>query len=193
MINFLLDADETILDFIRSSKESLAYAMRELHIPYSESPEYVFFDNTDEMRVKLPWSAYGVFERGLTSMLTDKFEFEDLDIGFDAAEYYSESRMQKLIFAELTAEESEAVAEIKLFDHNIYEGEYEGANVNFQFIKDGNWYGAKDDNTPSELLNNSGKNTWFYNYSDGNWPDNVHVKITVDFNTMTWSYEDITE
>lgn len=78
-------------------------------------------------------------------------------------------------------------------EENIYEGEYEGANVNFQFIKDGNWYGAKDNNTPSELLNNSGINTWFYNYSDGNQPNNVHVKITVNFNTMTWSYEDIIE
>ena len=88
---------------------------------------------------------------------------------------------------------NETICTLYETEENIYEGEYEGANVNFQFIKDGNWYGAKDDNTPSELLNNSGKNTWFYNYSDGNWPDNVHVKITVDFNTMTWSYEDITE
>ena len=123
----------------------------ELNIPYSESPEYVFFDNTDEMRVKLPWSAYGVFERGLTSMLTDKFEFEDLDIGFDAAEYYSESRMQKLIFAELTAEESEAVEEIKLFDHNIYEGEYNGQTVKLVDL-----YGYNGDSSviavPSEFM-----------------------------------------
>lgn len=76
---------------------------------------------------------------------------------------------------------------------NIYVGEYEGANVNFQFIKDGNWYGAKDNNTPSELLNNSGINTWFWKHTDNNWTENVHVKITVNFNTMTWSYEDITE
>ena len=32
MVNFLLDADETILDFIRSSKESLAYAMEKLGV-----------------------------------------------------------------------------------------------------------------------------------------------------------------
>lgn len=76
---------------------------------------------------------------------------------------------------------------------NIYVGEYEGANVNFQFIKDGNWYGAKDNNTPSELLNNSGINTWFWKHTDNNWTENVHVKITVNFKTMTWSYEDITE
>lgn len=88
---------------------------------------------------------------------------------------------------------NETICTLYETEENIYEGTYEGANVNFQFIKDENWYGAKDDNTPSELLNSSGKNTWFYNYSDGNWPDNVHVKITVNFNTMTWSYEEITE
>ena len=37
MISFLLDADETILDFVRSSKESLAAAMREIGVPYKES------------------------------------------------------------------------------------------------------------------------------------------------------------
>ena len=78
-------------------------------------------------------------------------------------------------------------------EENIYEGEYEGANVDFQFIKDGNWYGAKDDNTPSELLNNSGKNTWFWKHTDNNWTENVHVKITVNLNSKTWDYEDITE
>lgn len=36
MDNFLLDADETILDFVRSSKESLAYTMQRLGIQYSE-------------------------------------------------------------------------------------------------------------------------------------------------------------
>lgn len=34
--NFLLDADETILDFIRSSRESLHYAMGEMGLPCSE-------------------------------------------------------------------------------------------------------------------------------------------------------------
>lgn len=37
MIEFLLDADETILDFVRSSKESLAAAMREIGVPYDDS------------------------------------------------------------------------------------------------------------------------------------------------------------
>ena len=78
-------------------------------------------------------------------------------------------------------------------EENIYEGEYEGANVNFQFIKDGNWYGAKDNNTPSELLNNSGINTWFWEHTGNDQPTNVHVRITVDFNSMTWDYEEITE
>ena len=34
--NYLLDADETILDFVRSSRESLFYAMRALELPCSE-------------------------------------------------------------------------------------------------------------------------------------------------------------
>ena len=33
---FLLDADETILDFVRSSRESLAHAMRALGLPYGD-------------------------------------------------------------------------------------------------------------------------------------------------------------
>ena len=35
--NFLLDADETILDFVRSSRESLFYAMRALGLPCGEN------------------------------------------------------------------------------------------------------------------------------------------------------------
>ena len=34
--HFLLDADETILDFVRSSRESLREAMAELRLPYSD-------------------------------------------------------------------------------------------------------------------------------------------------------------
>ena len=34
--NYLLDADETVLDFVRSSRESLLYAMRELGLPCKE-------------------------------------------------------------------------------------------------------------------------------------------------------------
>lgn len=34
--NYLLDADETILDFVRSSREGLFYAMRALELPCSE-------------------------------------------------------------------------------------------------------------------------------------------------------------
>ena len=40
--NYLLDADETILDFVRASKESLAEAMRELNIPYRDSDYAVY-------------------------------------------------------------------------------------------------------------------------------------------------------
>ena len=87
---------------------------------------------------------------------------------------------------------NETICTLDETDDNVYEGEYEGANVSFQFIRDNSWYGAKDNDTPNELSLNSGINTWFYNYTD-DWPENVHVKITVDFNTMTWSYEEITE
>ena len=34
MLDFLLDADETVLDFVRSSKESLAHAMRAAGLAY---------------------------------------------------------------------------------------------------------------------------------------------------------------
>ena len=101
----------------------------EANIPYSDSPEYVSLWNTDEMLVRLPWSAYGVFEKELTSMLTDCFEFEQLGIEFDAEEYYIESRMQLMKFAELTPEEAQIVEEIKLFDYELFSGEYDGEYV----------------------------------------------------------------
>ncbi len=107
----------------------IADGIDEANIPCSDSPEYVYFGNTDEMLVKLPWSAYGVFEKGLTSMLTDKFEFEDLGIAFDASDYYSESRMLRLVFAALTPAEEEVVDKLKLFDYNIYEGDYNGESM----------------------------------------------------------------
>lgn len=40
--NILLDADQTILDFVRSSKESLAAAMREAKLPYAEADFAVY-------------------------------------------------------------------------------------------------------------------------------------------------------
>ena len=40
--NILLDADQTILDFVRSSKESLAAAMREAGMPYAETDFSVY-------------------------------------------------------------------------------------------------------------------------------------------------------
>lgn len=101
----------------------------EANIPYSDSPEYVSLWNTDEMLVRLPWSAYGVFEKELTSMLTDCFEFEQLGIEFDAEEYYIESRMQLMKFAELTPEEAQIVEEIKLFDYELFSDEYDGEYV----------------------------------------------------------------
>lgn len=101
----------------------------EANIPYSDSPEYVSLWNTDEMLVRLPWSAYGVFEKELTSMLTDCFEFEQLGIEFDAEEYYSESRMLRFVFAALTPAEKEEADKLKLFDYSIYEGEYNGESM----------------------------------------------------------------
>lgn len=40
--DILLDADETILDFVRSSKESLSAAMREAGLPYAETDFSVY-------------------------------------------------------------------------------------------------------------------------------------------------------
>ena len=40
--DILLDADETILDFVRSSKESLSAAMREAKLPYDEADFAVY-------------------------------------------------------------------------------------------------------------------------------------------------------
>ena len=80
MINFLLDADETILDFIRSSKESLAYAMRELHIPYSESDysEYKRFNDA-------VWREYEQGKMTKKTLQTERFArfFDHLHIKAD--------------------------------------------------------------------------------------------------------------
>lgn len=54
--NFLLDADETILDFVRSSRESLRAAMREAGLPYAEEDFSVYKDINDGV-----WREY---ERG---------------------------------------------------------------------------------------------------------------------------------
>ena len=77
-------------------------------------------------------------------------------------------------------------------EENIYEGEYEGANVNFKFVEGENWYGAQDGDNPDKL-STSGSDTWFWKLTGNDWPENVHVKITVDLNSKTWDYEDITE
>lgn len=54
--NFLLDADETILDFVRSSKESLRYALGELSLAYSDAVYAVYKRINDGI-----WAEY---ERG---------------------------------------------------------------------------------------------------------------------------------
>ena len=40
--NYLLDADETILDFVRSSHESLRFAMAEMGLPYADADFAVY-------------------------------------------------------------------------------------------------------------------------------------------------------
>lgn len=55
--NFLLDADETILDFVRSSRESLRVAMAEAGLPYSEEDFAVYKSINDRV-----WREY---EQGL--------------------------------------------------------------------------------------------------------------------------------
>lgn len=81
MVNFLLDADETILDFIRSSKESLAYAMREAGVPYKEEDFAAYKRINDGV-----WRDY---ERGrLTkqALMRERFIrfFDFLRVGADA-------------------------------------------------------------------------------------------------------------
>lgn len=77
-------------------------------------------------------------------------------------------------------------------EENIYVGEYEGANLKFKFVEGENWYGAQDGDNPDKL-STSGSDTWFWKLTGNDWPENVHVKITVDLNSKTWDYEDITE
>lgn len=45
--NFLLDADETVLDFVRTSRESLRRAMRELGLPFSEE-DYALYKRIND-------------------------------------------------------------------------------------------------------------------------------------------------
>ena len=56
MAEFLLDADETVLDFVRSSKESLAGALQAFGLPYREEMYGAYKRINDEL-----WRAY---ERG---------------------------------------------------------------------------------------------------------------------------------
>lgn len=87
---------------------------------------------------------------------------------------------------------NETICTLYETEENIYEGEYEGANVNFKFVEGENWYGAQDGDNPDKL-STSGSDTWFWKLTGNDWPENVHVKITVDLNSKTWDYEDITE
>lgn len=51
--NFLVDADETLLDFVRSSKESLAAAMQAVSLPYREEMYAVYRTVNDSLWKKL--------------------------------------------------------------------------------------------------------------------------------------------
>ena len=53
---FLLDADETVFDFIASSKESLRYALAQFSLPYSDEIYSLFKKHNDAV-----WREY---ERG---------------------------------------------------------------------------------------------------------------------------------
>ena len=133
-IELLIDPEQSIGKMTLSGFENwkslfISGNIGKINIPYSESPEDLNIINTNEMTIGLPWSPYGMFEKGLTSMLTDCYEFEQLGIEFDAEEYYIESRMQLMKFAELTPEEAQIVEEIKLFDYELFSGEYDGEYV----------------------------------------------------------------
>ena len=66
--NYLLDADETILDFVRASKESLAEAMRELNIPYRDSDYAVYKRFNDAV-----WREYGRGTLSKKALMTERF------------------------------------------------------------------------------------------------------------------------
>lgn len=83
MKNFLLDADETILDFVRSSKESLAYAMQRLRIPYSEEMYADYKRINDGV-----WREYEEGRMTKKTLQIERFSrfFAFLGIGADAEE-----------------------------------------------------------------------------------------------------------
>ena len=90
--DILLDADETILDFVRSSKESLSAAMREAKLPYVEADFAVYKRINDTI-----WREY---ERGMIAkpkLAVERFLrfFAEKGIDGDAA------LMNKLYFGSL--------------------------------------------------------------------------------------------
>lgn len=82
MLNILLDADETILDFPRSSKESFAYAMREAGLPCGEECFGQFKEINDSL-----WREYEKGTMPKSRLVVERFSrfFAARGIDADAA------------------------------------------------------------------------------------------------------------
>lgn len=76
-------------------------------------------------------------------------------------------------------------------DENVYTGVYNDYyDFDFVFVDgDGTWYGTtwsnSNENGTALEADSFGSALWIYNYS---WYVTLDITITVDFNTMTWSY-----
>lgn len=76
-------------------------------------------------------------------------------------------------------------------DENVYTGVYNDYyDFDFVFVDgDGTWYGTtwstSNENGTALEAGSFGSALWIYNYS---WYVTLDITITVDFNTMTWSY-----
>ncbi len=79
--NFLLDADETILDFVRSSRESFALAMREMGFAFGEAEFARFKDINDGL-----WREYEQGKIGKPQLMKERFArlFSALGVSADA-------------------------------------------------------------------------------------------------------------
>ena len=90
--NFLLDADETVLDFVRSSRESLRFAMAALGVPYSDVQYPLYKRINDDV-----WAEYerGELTKGQLHVLRFSRFFGLLGVDADA------KRAHELYFGKL--------------------------------------------------------------------------------------------
>lgn len=79
MVNFLLDADETILDFVRSSEESLAHTMRAFGLPYGKEMYAAYKRINDGL-----WREYERGEIDKKSLMRERFSRFFASLGIEA-------------------------------------------------------------------------------------------------------------